>query len=1043
MKRISTFFLILCTIFLLCACPGGNPVEPPATDSCPVCGKEPCECPTDETCPVCGQYPCQCNIDPQIVYGEGAAIAGAGDSIFDRSPVWENRTYDPSAAVSLHIARFFTQVSFDGGVYSSTGAVATPLSDTANKTYGGSLLTTLIFENGLEISSCDKLSFRNLIIVGDVTIKGGSNLTFENVQFNGRITVDAASSNTVFNACRFSSLTNAGNNTFAVNSFIPFSGVGIESSGNGLYVENCRMEGTGTAILSTGDEPEVRSCTLKTDKDGAGVDIRGGKNALVALSVIRGAQKSILMDGAFNTAVVKNSLISVHTVGGKNVYICDNAMGGRIFSENNNYLLADGNTHPADGLDHRASSKGNQNVNGDALTNVHARAEVGAKEDLLPHVNKDLFVGMERRKTVKEFGATEKSSAYEYIMTKAGGKDYVILAPGVYETDIRLNLTNAHSNTTVYAYGAYVEAAKQPSANYSRNHMYLDGARNVAFKGLTIGYAQQSSGQVYVVEKLGGNKVRVITGAGMENAFSNSGSPYFSTTSIYLHRNGLFLGEYPIKDAKNNADGSITVEMSDELYEVTVKGDVLTCRLSSGAHSLQINNCEGISFTDVTTYGHTGGHLFNIQKGTSATTFLRLATTSRSGEVIDETTYNKYRALETQYGVDFDISTDETDGGIRYRGSSYYVGAQDGFHGKYNTQGAQAVSCLLENICDDGANQSAHYARLSEIKDNGDGTSTIIYKASLSEYIYWYYGDQANIGGLCADFRTGDRVYIYTAEGQLVCDAIALSDGRSYDTVPSTCQKVKDQDIARYAVTVNTDKINPAALEGYDLTNDDPETTHKVLVDNMSRSSGNALFDNCLIQNGHTNGLRLKAPGGVIKHTTFRNIAKTAISLVYDIWWGESGIARDFTLERCHIDRTGYAPDAPAIESSSTDYKYCPITIMGLGGKSLDEDYLLFSDIRILNNVFTNRVLDHYNYAIYARAASNITIKGNDFGSAEDEDGLDKYASVLYLNGAANVELSGNTYSPFINGIPEMYVHGDRYKTVFGTDVGDAIKDKL
>ena len=70
------------------------------------------------------------------------------------------------------------------------------------------------------------------------------------------------------------------------------------------------------------------------------------------------------------------------------------------------------------------------------------------------------------------------------------------------------------------------------------------------------------------------------------------------------------------------------------------------------------------------------------------------------------------------------------------------------------------------------------------------------------------------------------------------------------------------------------------------------------------------------------------------------------------------------------------------------------------------------------------------------------TIKGNDFGTAEDEDGVEKYAGVLYLNGAANVELSGNTYSSKIPSIQD-YVHGDKYRDVYGDDVGDAVPDKL
>ncbi len=1038
MKRIAAILLLLCMVFLLCACPGGGPVTPPS--DCTYCGGEGCD-KCNPKPPAEGITVSPEDADYSIVFGAGAALDETGDSIADRSFVMTERTYDESSAISKFATRFFNQISFDGKVYKADGSAAAPLKSN-NETFGhASKLTVLILPNGMTVSDSTSITLKNLIIVGDVTVESGNGVIFENVQFHGKITVEGDAKDTVFHSCRFSSMENKGEDTFVINSYIPFTGLGIESSGTGLYISNCRFEGTGTAISSSGDELEMRLCTVKADKDGIGVEIKDSENSLVALSVITGAQKSIVLDGAYNTAVVRNSLISVEAKANKNIYICDNAMGGRIQSENNNYFLADGNTYPEDGKDHRAVVSGNENVNGDTLTDVNARADVGANEELLPHVNKDLFVGMERKSSVKEYGVSEASPVYTYILEQARKSKYVLLAPGVYTTDITANFRADHSDTIVYAYGAYVEAVK----SFTRNHMNFEYVENVAFKGLSIGYALQASGQVYVLKKLGNNQVSVITGAGMINAFSNSGSSYFKTTSIYLHRDGLFLGEYSITGAKNNSDGTMTVTLpSATLYDLIQQGDVMTCRLGFGSHSLQMNNSGNISFTDVTTYGYSGGFMFNERFNTSAFHYLRVCNTARSGEIIDPTTYGKYRDLETELGINLDISTDTlADGKTRYRGSTYLVGSQDALHTSRNVQGSQVTSCIFENICDDGTNQGAFYARLSEIVDNGDGTATIIYKAALSEYLYYYYGKDATINVLCADFRKNDRVYIYTSAGQLVCDAKALSDGKYLDTIPSTCSKVKAQDIPRYAVKVSKDKINMDVLEGYSLIDDNPEPTHKVLVDNMSRSSANACFDNTLIQNGHTNGMRFKAPDGVVKNCTFRNVAKTSVSLVYEIWWGESGVAQNFTLQNCIIDRTGYAPEAPAIDSTSSSYKFTPICIMGLGGSSLEANNLLFSDIRILDNKFVNRVLDHYNYAIYARAASNLTIKGNDFGTAEDEDGLFKYAGVLYLNGAANVELSGNTYSPYIDGSTELYVFGDLYKNIYGTDLGDTILEKL
>ena len=284
MKRITASFLLLCTVFLLCACPGGGPVTPPVGEVCPDCGKEPCECPEPKP-PVGGVTVSPEDADYTLVFGAGAAIDEAGDTIFDRSPILSQRTYDAAAAVSLHIARFFSQVTFDGGVYASSGLAATPLSQTKDAVYGGSLLTALIFDRGLEITACEDIVFRNVIIAGDITIKSSKSILFENVQFDGRVTVSADSEDVAFNACRLSSLNNAGTDTFLVGCAVPFSGVGVANTGDGLYVENCRFEGTGTAISSTGDGLEVRTCTVKTDESGIGLHKR------VAGVVVRSAKR--------------------------------------------------------------------------------------------------------------------------------------------------------------------------------------------------------------------------------------------------------------------------------------------------------------------------------------------------------------------------------------------------------------------------------------------------------------------------------------------------------------------------------------------------------------------------------------------------------------------------------------------------------------------------------------------------------------------------------------------------------------------------------
>ena len=168
--------------------------------------------------------------------------------------------------------------------------------------------------------------------------------------------------------------------------------------------------------------------------------------------------------------------------------------------------------------------------------------------------------------------------------------------------------------------------------------------------------------------------------------------------------------------------------------------------------------------------------------------------------------------------------------------------------------------------------------------------------------------------------------------------------------------------------------------------------------------------------------------------------------MIFEIWWGESGVAEDVTFASNLVDNTGFAPDAPPLDYPYANYRYCPVTIMGLGGKSMDADHLLYKRIRVENNKFVNRNLKHYNCAIFARAACGLSVKGNDFGSLPNETD-EKFCGVLYLNATVDVELSGNTYSPFLAGKPTMLVDGDRYRHVHGADVEEngvsLIADKL
>ena len=1066
MKRMMALLLLACTVFILCACPGGGPVDPPVGgDVCDVCGKNPCECEQD---PGGGDPPVgpgtvdPGEVDLNTVFGDGNKMDGAGDSLASDAAVLTEKTYDEASAVEKAAGDIFRLEFLGSGVIRATGTSAATLQKQQGKTYAGSNVV-LILPKGLGLANNESVTLKNAVIVGDVEIASGSDILFENVQFHGKVTIKNRAEGVVFKSCRVRAIESAAKNLTLVDSYVGFEAVGIESTGDGLYVKNCRLEGTGTAIRSSGADAEIRLCTIKADKDGIGVEILGAEavNTLVALSAISGVQKSVAVSDTTNTAVVRNSLVSVFLSRNTSVYICDNELGGRVHAEENNYFLADGNAYPADELDHRSVLSGNENINGDTITNVNERLEVGANEALLPHVNKDLHLYMDRKKTVKEYDADKESTLYSYIMKEARSSDVVIVAPGAYAVEETASFTRVHNNTTIYAYGVLAEGVRYSNKAYNIGHVKMEGAENIVIKGLSVGYAQPSCGQIYILEKKGSGNVLATTGAGFWNDFATTNSTImYGSTYVYIFREGTdyCIGEAAIKSVAKNSDGTMTLSLTDACYDLIDKGDVLACRIGAYSWVVHTIGCKDVELHDFTQFGYAGGYAFYEVENENGVLYNRVTDTTKAGMLIDKTTYDKYKNWQDQYGVDLEISRERVDGEYVYRGPAAKISSLDGVHATSGGQGSQLISCVLEGMCDDATNMNAYHARLSEVIDNEDGTATLVYKACLTSRL-WGIGKEQPDGKrkveyirYCADFREGDRVYIYNAAGQLFCDTAAISDGWEYDTIRSNCDQVVETDIVRYAVKVNKAALHMTALDGYDLTDDSHKDANKVLVDNMSRSSADILYDNTLFQNGQTNAVRAKC--GVVKHCTIRNIAKTAFSAVYDIWWGESVVADGFLFENNLIDHTGYnIYTPPTIESPSSDYKYTPICIMGLGGSSLDEDHLLFKDITIKGNKFINRDLTWYNYLAYIRAATNVKFIDNDFGESEHEDGLFKFAQILYLNGAANIELSGNTYSPFIDPAlferPDytMLVDGDKYKDIHGTDVSQdgvsKIADKL
>ena len=382
-----------------------------------------------------------------------------------------------------------------------------------------------------------------------------------------------------------------------------------------------------------------------------------------------------------------------------------------------------------------------------------------------------------------------------------------------------------------------------------------------------------------------------------------------------------------------------------------------------------------------------------------------------------------YCELEEQYGVNLEVEIDDLG---RFRGSPAHIGSIDATHVVACAQGSQATSCLFENMCDDATNQHAHHSRLAEVRDQGDGTTMLVYKPNLSQRSS--ESGTTTPSGMAKNFKIGDRVYVYTSKGQLVCDADALSVTTKLDTEPNSMNS--SAKVQRYGVLVPTESVNFKALDGYDLSDDHWKSDHKVLVDNMDMASNYFNFDNSKFQNIRSRGLLIKASNGTITNCTFRNIGMSCGAILYEIYWGESGVTEDLIVDRNLFDHTGYFKNQDL---------YATISITGLGS-SVDEDFLLYKDIIISNNVMRNRTTD---YAVYVNSAKNVKILNNDFGvfvgndftnHPEEPESEINPKPAIHIFAAMDIEISGNKYSKE-EWIVEDYIHAEKNIHVYGSDV--------
>ncbi len=982
------------------------------------------------------------------LYSDGAAVRGAGDRMAMTNPSLSAPAYVAANATAADVCALGAALSVGTLatlVYRATDATTLTLDGLADTVCDGHR-AVLLLTGGLLLRAAKNVTLKNFVLVGaGITLEDCENVTLENVKVvcadGTALTVDAASTGVRITACRLDGKTGVCNASRGLSlraSYIAFTEAGLlDAASLGTVVRDCRFVGTGTAIITSSDEANVMYNTLRVDAQGVGILMKGSEgkpmqNAIAALNIIRGAQTGVRAERCFNSVVLLNSLISVEAYHNKNFYIIENSLGGRIVAKSNNYIIADCNITAADGRNHATLAADNENTNGDGLTDLTARLKAGANPDLLPHINKDQFLDMPRKGAVLDLDSGESTPIHEYVSQKAKESDRVIIAPGAYNSYDRWYFDGDCNNTTVYAYGVLAE---RPEKRTERQ-IYVDGTSDLTFKGLTLLYADYSFFQAYITEKIElpgpTYQFKIHCGAGFIQQFSKTApEENFGWQKFSPMRRGetyCFYADmgYISIDPQPDADGNFTMTVVPDWYNMLQVGDTMVARMN-GARQVSVFGGTNITFYDFTHYAHTGGFSFEIQLCNGNQNFYRTVVTTRPRAVLDKDEYNRYLALEKKYGMSFNMEIDEKG---RYRGSLPLVSGLDAVHLIACEKGGTMEYCIFEGMEDDGTNQRHDHARLHALTDNGDGTTTIVFKGNISNQAY--SRTAPNIGDrVPRAFRAGDRLLAYTAEGRQVCDAYVLDaqQDAGYDT---DWENLNIVDIKMYSVKVPTETVCFEAIEGYDLRSNQPDWRTKICVDNMGYSCSGTYFDNCLMQNLRTRGLLIKSSDVTVKYCTIRNNAMTGASFTQEKLWGESGATQNAKLQNNVFDNAGHAP---IIAFSATEHVqvYAPIVFCGYGSVA-KEEYCLYRNIEITGNVVKNRSLN--NYAMLLKGVQNVLVADNDFGTIYE--GEEPNRTSIWLEGAYNVKLEGNLYPPTLSG---NFMDGIRCNSVAGIHGSDVEKD--
>ena len=1016
-----------------------------------------------------------------VMYGNGNVIDKAGINWDEGFFSTIKHNIDESKAQSISAEELLAKMEDrDGENALKSGEVwivTEPIILQSEKNYYGNG-AAIIAKGGIVIEDAVDVVLKDVVIKGELEIENSCELVFYKLDINSddvAVTISGNSANISFKTCRI-----YGNHAAVISSADSLTiyrtyvraNHALQLTGDDIIVQDSKIIASTGAITVSGDDCIVRENTLMVLSSGFGITVsEGSKNALVALNDIQGAQKSITVSGGYNCSVILNRAIIIEGTDSTNLYVVDNNLGGYLVLKNNDYLIADGNAYTFDGLAHSAIKTGNTNTNGNSITNVDYRGEVGANEDLLPHTNKELFVGMHRKTIVSDASFTSLKGLGSYIKECGKNDGIVIIPPGAYSTNGIVSFGKDLANTTVYAYGVYQEYAEQNYDNYVSNQLNFADTNDINVYGLTIGYDIPASGQVRVVDTDNTDGVytlTVIADAGYWDGFTKTDDKLFHQAWAEIFLVGedgeqLYQCDENVKGrhrVTKNEDGTMTItltasESEDDtgeykgvqaIWSRIQPGTILTCRLANGNRlSVCVSNSKNITLRDVTVYGYAAAFSAYANGKSENINFIRYHDTTKSGTLIDKETYDKYVAIEEEWGVDFEVYEEVVDGVTRYRGAPSRSSSVDAFHVAGTTTGVNIVSSIVESMVDDGSNQHAASSRLHNYVINGDVVT--LYFKDTATGVAW--GNVTSGGTIsvqsCPDFAVGDTIYIYTPDGRVVCEAPVLS--ASVKTAETISETISDPS-KPYKVVANVYMVTVAAADFHAEELVDPQTgakynladnrynmDHKVTVDNLSRNACNYTLDNVMVRNAHSRGFLIKSRNVVIKHCTFRNVSLSGLLIRSETEWAESTLAKDITIQQCLFDNVGF------LHNGVNEKEQACIRIEGTSNV-VSESTLPIDNITITGCKFTNNT---QRVAIWVNSAQNVTISNNIFDDVIYNIAPKSKGTAVILEICMNVEISNNTYNyaHYEGDITNVIKGVSSYVNIFGTDVMDENNEKI